>query len=352
MNNKSAKLNAWLAIAFCAFATFQLTKNVIAAFLVAFVLAALLTPLKTLELLRANTVDSELNLNTILDSALRAFKAAVIPLTAFATIFRDVVLKGTNKVEVPYFPLVSAASKDFDTCYVFDDSYAQDKREITINKRKYQSLLITGTEIARYPQLKLEQIGALYGEKLAYDVLQDIFSVVTAANFGAAAFTGAASTFDSDDATDLAGVADLVPWPKAGRSMIVYPTYKTNLFKDGDVRLEYAYGDAGVIRDDVLPKVAGFQFASTPAIPGNSENLVGFIAYMSAILSAFSPIEPPPNARKLMSEYRVVTDPDTDISIEYRAWGDPDCDADKHIIECNYGYAKGEANALKRMISA
>jgi hypothetical protein len=113
------------------------------ALIVFVVLAALLSrpSREALGLARANTVDSELNLNTILDSALRAFKSAVIPLTAFATIFRDVVLKGTNKVEVPYFPLVTAASKDFDTCYVFDDSYAQDKREVTINKRKYQNSL-------------------------------------------------------------------------------------------------------------------------------------------------------------------------------------------------------------------
>jgi hypothetical protein len=70
---------------------------------------------------------------------------------------------------------------------------------------------------------------------------------------------------------------------------------------------------------------------------------------MSAILVGFSPIEPPPMARKLMGAYEIATDPDTDISIEYRAWGDPDCDADKHVFEVNYGYAKGEANALKRM---
>jgi hypothetical protein len=303
-------------------------------------------------LLRENTVDAALNLNTILDFTLRAFKRAVIPLTAFATVFRDVQLMGTDKVEVPYYPLATAASKDFDKCYVFDDDSNKEKREITINKRKYQSWTATGREIARLPQLKLEQIGTMYGEKLAYDILQDIFSVITAANYGAAAFTGAASTFDSDDVTALAVVADNIPWPKVGRSMIVKPEYKGNLFLDGDVRLEYAYGDNGVIRDDRLPRVGGFDFDWTPGIPANGENLVGFISYVSAILIGFSPIAPPPMARKLMEEYQIVTDPDTDISLEYRAWGDPGCDADLHVIEANYGYAKGEADALRRFVSA
>lgn len=350
----SDRLAAWFLIAAAAFASLVATGSPYVALVVAFILAALLTPLRSLGMVRENTVDAALNINTIMDSTLRAFKAAVLPLTMFATRFNNVQLKGTNKMEVPYFPLVSAASKDFSqaNCYVFDDSYAQEKREVTINKRKYQTLYATGNEIARYPQLQLEKIGALYGEKLAYDVIQDVLTVVTAANFGAAAFTGAASTFDSDDVSDLAGVADLVPWPKVGRGLAVYPTYKVNLFKDGDVRAEYAYGTNGVIRDDVLPRVAGFEFASSPAIPGNSENLVGFISYMSAILVGFSPIAPPPMARQQMAAYEIATDPDTEISIEYRAWGDPDCDADKHVFEVNYGYATGEANALKRLVSA
>jgi hypothetical protein len=48
----------------------------------------------------------------------------------------------------------------------------------------------------------------------------------------------------------------------------------------------------------------------------------------------------------------VVQDPDTGIYIEYRAWGDPDSDSFKEVIECNYGFAMGEAAALKRMVSA
>jgi hypothetical protein len=47
-------------------------------------------------------------------------------------------------------------------------------------------------------------------------------------------------------------------------------------------------------------------------------------------------------ARKLMSQYEIVTDPDTDISIEYRAWGDPDCDADKHVFEATTATPKAK----------
>jgi hypothetical protein len=348
------KVSAWIAIAILSSIVYFATANWVTAFYCAFILAALLTPLtgSNVTLAGLNDVDPALATNTLLDFTLRAFKRALMPITAFSTKFNDVQIKRGKNVEVPYYPLVTAASKDFDTCYVFDDDYTLATREIPVNKRKYQPFTITGEELARLPQLKMEEMGRMYGEKIAYDILEDILSVVTNANFGAAAFTGAASTFDSDDVTDLGVVADIIPWPKTGRSLVVTPAYKGNLFKDGDVRLEYAYGDAGVIRDDVLPKVGGFGFDWSPAIPANGENLVGFMSFPSAILVAFSPIAPPPMARKVMSQYEVVADPDPGIMLEYRAWGDPGCDADYHVIEANYGYAKGEADALRRLLSA
>jgi hypothetical protein len=344
---------AWLLIIAAAFCAFVLTQSIGAALLVAFISAALLTPRRDNEIcFGLNDVDPALATNTLLDYTLRAFKRAMLPLSAFSTKFNDVQIRRGKNVEVPYYPLVTAASKDFDTCYVFDDDYTLGTREVPVNKRKYQEFTITGDDLARLPQLKVEEMGRMYGEKIAYDILEDILTVVTAANFGAAAFTGASTTFDSDDVTDLATVADIIPWPKTGRSLVVTPAYKGNLFKDGDVRLEYAYGDAGVIRDDMLPKVGGFGFDWSPAIPANGENLVGFISFPSAILVAFSPVAPPPMARKVMSQYEVVADPDTGIMLEYRAWGDPGCDADYHVIEANYGYAKGEADALRRLVSA
>jgi hypothetical protein len=350
------KVTAWIAIAIVSFLTFIATANLLSALFVFVILAALLTRPTDSARQYAGTisVDADLNLNKILDVALSAYKRAILNLSVFAAVFQDVQLNGSDKVEVPYFPLVTSTSRDWDSddCYVFDDTYTQAKREVTINKRKYQPVKISSTELSRRPSLNLEKVMAAAGEKLAYDVMQDVMSVITAANFGAAAFTGADTTFDSDDIADLVAVADTIPWPQTGRGMVVKPTYKANLFKDNDVKLEYAYGDDGIIKNGVLPRVMGFDFGSTPAIPANGENLVGFMAHMSAILFAQSPITPAPEVMEKLSRYEVVTDPDTGISIEYRAWGDPDCDVAKHIIEANYGYAKGNEDALRRFVSA
>lgn len=374
---------------------------------------------------------SDLNLNEILDAAIKAFKRAILPLTMFATVFRNVQLRGTDIVEVPYYPLQGVASKDFNGTYDFATGAGSktDVRKITVNKRKYQPLALTGRDIARLPMLNAETLGALKGEKLAFDVIQDILSVVTAVNFPSVAFTGAAGAFDSDDVIDIrtacnknstgvgsvtdgvttngsavitsatagfnfsdigagisgvgipvgatiAGVTNAttatlsanatadgaaitfsltrptVPWPETGRGLLVNPDYDGALLKDHAFSQAYSIGTTSPIQEGRLPRIFGFNYGQSAAIPANGENLVGMASYMSAILAAFSPIEPPDAVRKLMTRYEIITDPDTEISIEYRVWGSPDSDTEKRVLECNYGYDKGESMAIKRLKSA
>jgi hypothetical protein len=300
-----------------------------------------------------NIIDADLNLNAFLDAAITAFRAAIMPVTIFATTFRNVPLMGTDKVDVLYYPIDTQAAKDFSytTGYVFDEDTNTAKREITINKRKYVSMGLTSRDMARIPRLDATKLGALKGENLAYQILRDIMSIITHANFAIDGYVGA--TFDSDNVIDIGVKADTLstsgrptPWPQAGRGLVVNPTFNGKLLKDNSFKAAYAIGTDQVIRTGQLPNILGFNYAKSAAVPENGENLVGWAAYMSAILLGFSPIQPVASVRQLLTDYRIVTDPDTQISFEYRQWGDPDFDTDKRIIECNYGFGKGEDKAL------
>lgn len=372
---------------------------------------------------------SELNLAEVLDSALVAFKRAVLPLSMFSTVFRNVQLKGNDKVEIPYFPLQGIASKDFNGSYSFSTGAGSktDVRELTVNKRKYQPLAFTSAEIARMPALNMAQLGQMKGEKLAYDIIQDVLSLVTAANFPSVAFTGAASGFDSDDVADIrtacesntSGVASVtdgattngsptvtsataafnfndigspisgsgipanstivtinsatsvdisanatatatgvtltltrpvMPWPKTGRGLLLNPTYDGALLKDGNFRRDLTVAGQSTVNSGQLPRVYDFDYAASAAIPTNGENLVGMAAFKSALLVAFSPVAPADNGK--IVDYRIVTDDDTGISIEYREWFDPTADKLLKVIEANYGRAPGEKHAIKRLKSA
>lgn len=303
----------------------------------------------------ANVIDSDLQLDLILDTALEAFKQLVTPLALVSTVFRNVPLKGTNKVLVPYYPLETAASKDFNGTYVFDKGTEVQKKEVTVNKRKYQPLSFTSEEFNRQPAFDPETFGRLKGEKLALDVLADIFSIVTAANYGAAIFTGAASAFDVDDTIDMKATLTAAKWSPIGRGIIVDPTYTAGLAKD----MNSGGGIATFGRDAngaalTFPTLNGFSFAESNIIPANGENLVGMVVHGggSAILTAFSPITPAPAVQKQLVRYEIVTDEASGISLEYREWGDADTDTEKRTIEVNYGYNKGETAALKRIVSA
>jgi hypothetical protein len=310
------------------------------------------TGLTTMPVCAANEIASELQLDLVLESAMIAFKQILHPLALFSTAFYDVPLEGTDIVQVPYYPLETAASKDFDGSYVFDKGTNTLSKPVTINKRKYQPLSFTSAEKRRQPKFDPEILGQLKGAKLAEDVLVDILSVVTAANFPTVGFTGAASDFDVDDVIDLDVAVTEAKWPVQGRGIITKPAYLGGLAKDmnsaGGMATFERDANGGVIN---FPTLAGFSFGPSNVIPSNGENLTGMVVYRSAILVGFSPIEPVAEVMSKLNRYEVVTDEITGLTLEYREWGDPDTDTAKRTIECNYGYAKGEVAALQRIRS-
>lgn len=303
--------------------------------------------------LGANSIDSDLQLDVIMDTAMTAFKELLAPLALFSTAFYDIPLQGTDIVQVPYYPLETAASKDFNGTYVFNVGTDTQAKPITIDKRKYQPLSFTSAEARRQPKLDPEKLGMLKGAKLAEDILVDVLSLVTAANYGAAGFTGAATDYDVDDVIDQETAAQVAKWPVQGRGIIVKNSYMGGLKKDMNSNgglATFGRDSNGAVQ--TFPTLSGFSFAGSNIIPANAENLVGMAVYHSAVLVGFSPVEPVAEVRSRLNRYEVTTDVDTGITLEYREWGDPDTDTAKRTIEANYGRAVGEAAALSRMVSA
>ena len=290
----------------------------------------------------------------ILDAALLAFRKKIIPIRIFANAWRkgQAPLQKGDTMKVPYYPLATAASTDFVPAngYVFPDGPNVETRDIVVNKRKYQPLVTTSVELARH-NFDPVQLGKMKGNKLGNDVVTDILSLITLANYGAAAFTGLASTFDADDVADIQLACDLADWPSEMRSLILASAYNTALVKDNAIQAEYASGTTDPLWEGRMPRLNGFDVVTSNEVPANAQNLVGFAAYPSAVLIGFSPIEPAPAVRDQLMAYEVVEDPETGIFLEYRKWGNAQMDAEYEVIECNYGFAKGESAAIKRLVS-
>jgi len=294
----------------------------------------------------ANTL-TNLKHTILVDAALEAFTAAFAPIRAFAHNFSAEAAQKGDKVRVPFVSAQDAAI-NFTGTYTIQDA-DMEGLDITIDKHKFVSFGLTDTEISTMPQLNLERFGRQKGFQLAKAVYQDILSVVTLANYGAAGHTGTAANFDGDDVIDLSTTCDAADWPELERSLILSPAYHAAVRKD--LKLADGFGSDVIMRQGQVPSLDTFgSVYKTSLIPANAENLVGFAAHPDAILAAIRYLQPQ-EGHKYSTAIPVV-DSDSGITLGFREWYNEDTGQARRVMECNYGYLKGNATAIKRIVSA
>jgi ATP-dependent protease ClpP protease subunit len=305
------------------------------------------------QVMNTNTVPAELQRQVIMQIILRDFKRVIAPLGMFSTVFNGVKLEGTDKIEVPYFALNTTTPTAWNagTGYVAGNTVVT-KREISVTNRSYLGASFTSQEMARQPFLGVVQSMQLIAEQVAYYVWQQILSCVTAANFTATPISKAADAFGSEDVIDMQTAADTANWPVMARGILIAPGHNGNLQKDFGFKAAYAAAaDYAVKNGRPYPNIYGFDWAPTNNIPSNSENLVGFSFFKSAILAAFSPIPPSEEVLRAGTTYEMVVDPDSGICLERRSFGSNNLDNANQFIESNYGFAPGVQTALQRVIT-
>ena len=180
-------------------------------------------------------------------------------------------------------------------------------------------------------------------------IMDGVLARVTNANFGAAAFTGAASTFDADDVVDLATALDTANVPLNPRSLVILPAYYGALAKDNAIQEAYAYGDDGAIKRNVFPMVHGFEIIGYNGVPANDESLVGFASGPQGLLIAARVPAVPDN---FPGEIESATDPESGLTIQVRKWYS--ADDRQHYMEAGviHGSQIGVTGNLKRIVSA
>lgn len=297
----------------------------------------------------ANTITG-INDDVISQGVLDGFVAALLPLQAFSTSFNADAVKKGDKVSIPRIGAQSVAvAKTTGADYVIQDN-TSDAVEISLGQPVYVSGALDDVEVASSSVLNLEMYGKQKGFQLGKKVVQDIMANITLANFGAAAFTGAANTFDVDSVITLAQVCDTADMPEEMRSLVLKETYYANLLKDQTVTVLQAYGTNDPLHNNKLPRLAGFDVYKSTIIPANGQNLVGFAVHPSALAVAIRYLAPQEGHGYTRAE--ALTDPATGITIGVREWYDEDSGQKKKVWECVYGSAVGIGAGIKRIVSA
>lgn len=302
-----------------------------------------------------HTTDSKLQRAEVLEASLKAFAKRLISLRIFSTAFAPRLDENSTKMEVPYYPLHGAASvsrtptQDY---FALAANTATEAREVDVNQNLLQALSYTNEQRKRNKYLDPETLGNQAADRLARDIMAQIFGVFTAANFPGASLAALASgDFDFTAATELQEKCTTDEWPEEMRALILKPEYHTGLVGGMPAFTLQNTGDE-LFREGAVNRVAGFdlhQFASLPANGGTK--LRGVAVYPSAVLAAFAPIEPTEAIASQLYDYQLLTDENTGISLMYKHIADAATGQEVEVIETHFGLAVGEAAAAKLIVA-
>jgi len=182
---------------------------------------------------------------------------------------------------------------------------------------------------------------------VANDAMDDVLALCTQATFSTAAFTGAASTFDSDDVSDLAKTLSNNNVPRDARFLILEPDYINALRKDNAL-LANTYGGTENIRDGRVPRLFGFDVYEYSDVY-DTANEVGFCGHKSSLLIASRVPAVPSN---FPGEIATVTDPESGFSLQIRRWYSADDGRHYLSAAAMWGVIAGNASAGERLVSS
>jgi hypothetical protein len=280
--------------------------------------------------------------------ALMPFMSNLLPVTAFSTDFSPLP---ADKLDTVRVPLVGAPSEssDFEGDYSANADSTVTVVPVTLNRHKYKTVHVTARESAETSLNALEALVEAAAQQLAQDVLVDIFSCITLANFGAPGIAALAATaFDYKKVLSLREACGNAKMPPNPRSLVLDAGYYTNMLADDVVAKSFNLNlNAPAVTEGMVKRLAGFNLHETTLIPSDhAEKLVGFAAHSSAVAVAMRYLQP-------VADYQqagAVTDPTTGMTFGYLRFTDTRANKIFVTLECLYGFAPAKTDALKRIV--
>jgi hypothetical protein len=283
----------------------------------------------------------------VAQNALQPFMSGLTPLRAFSTNFSPEPADKLDTVRVPVIGAPSQSS-DFAGNYTINADSSITVVPVVLNRHKYKTVHVTAREAAETALPILDNLVAAAVKQLAEDVLSDVFSEITEANFGAPGIPALAPTaFDYRKTLEMREACSSVKMPITGRSLILDDAYYTNLLTDDVVSKSFILplSQPGVIEAQ-LRRIAGFDVFPSTILPDNGEDLVGFAAHPSGIAIAMRYLVP-------VAEYDeagAVTDPETGLTFGYLRYTETSSNKIFVTVECLYGFKAAMSQGIRRLV--
>lgn len=270
----------------------------------------------------------------------------LMPLNVFSTdISADVVAPGSSVV-VPLFGNVTATSFVQGSSAYEQTGGTISAITVTVDKRYITGIDVTPQQLADSSNAaKLNQFGRQLAAATAQKMLQDVFSVITTTNFGAAVITTASSNYGRAQLIEArrqllkAGVS-------GNKAFVGNMEVEAALLGDDKITLALNRGDTSAIREGNLGRLLGMDIYSTDILPTNSISLIGFAAGQEAIAVAMRNLGNYLPAEEY-SAFEQFVDPQSGVSMLYtRHWNGSSGKwfINSHIL---FGYSAAVTGALK-----
>ena len=308
----------------------------------------------------ANTLNGTIYTN-IARAGFDYYLAMLTPIMKFSTDFSNEVREQGTSVQTRLIPAPKAAQDLTDD---LAGSYASATGDMTttavtvnLNKHPVTGFHFSDTEYNAIASGVLNdtvtRVIKTHAYTIAKAVLDNVFALVTLANYGNAALISTAANFDADDMVDLRAIAVKAGWtPFLGRNgavSVLNPDYYGGLLKDEAVS-DYSASQSDALRSGTLPLLSGFEIVESATLPNNSEDLTGFIATPDALAIAMR--APQTQASSRFEAYEVMTDDVSGAVMTYAAIFNQTTRRIEHTFEVLHGAAKANGSALRRIVGA
>lgn len=270
----------------------------------------------------------------------------LLPLNIWSTDLSSEVVAPGSAVVVPLFGNVTSTSFVQGASAYEGTGGTISAITVTMDKRYITPVDLTPQQIADSSNARrLDAFGMQLAQATANKLLQDVFSVLTTTNFGAAVLTTASANYSRTQLIEArkqlaaAGV-------RGSKAFVGNLAVEAALLGDTNLVLALNRGDSNAIKDGTLGKLFGLDIYGTDVLPTNSISLIGFCAGQEGVavamrnLGNYLPQEE-------YSAFEQYVDSDSGISMLYtRHWNRA---AGKWFINTHvlFGYSAAVTGAVK-----
>ena len=270
----------------------------------------------------------------------------LLPLAVFSTDISSEVAQPGAAVVVPLFGNVTSTSFVQGASAYEGTGGTISAITVNVDKRYITPIDLTPQQLADSSNAsRIEQFGAQLANATANKLLQDVFSVLTTTNFGAAILTTASANYTR---TQLIAIrkALLQEGIRGAKSLVLNMDVEAALLGDDKITLALNRGDNMAIKEGMLGRLMGMDIYSTDVLPTNSISLIGFAGGKEGVAVAMRNLGNylPPEEYSAFEQY---VDPDSGISMLYtRHWNRA---AGKWFINTHvlFGYSAAVTKSIK-----